>query len=68
MYVFNTGRYFVKNATLDASAAADTAENEPKEVYLRFTEGKPANFCTDRQTMQLVLEFWFDFQSVKATI
>ena len=27
----------MKDATLDASAAARTAENEPKEVYLRFT-------------------------------
>ena len=35
----NTGGYFVKHAIFDASAAADTAENEPKEVYIRFTKG-----------------------------
>ena len=40
VYILNAGRYFVKNATLDASAAARTAENEPKEVYLRFAKGK----------------------------
>ena len=36
-YILNAGHYFVKNATLDASAAARPAEKEPKEVYLRFT-------------------------------
>ena len=40
VHVSNTERYFVKNATLDASAAARTAENEPEEVYLRFPKGK----------------------------
>ena len=33
-YISNTGRYFVKNASLDASGAGRTAENGPKQVFL----------------------------------
>ena len=40
---------FVKNATLDASAAARTAENEPEEVYLRFRKGKAVPFENARE-------------------
>ena len=43
-------------------------------VICDFPQGRPypkkighANFFTDRQTMQIVLEFLFDFQSIKAT-
>ena len=36
VYVLNAGRYFVKNATLDASAAGHTAENGSKQVFLRI--------------------------------
>ena len=35
-YILNAGRYFVKNATLDASAAGHTAENGSKQVFLRI--------------------------------
>ena len=38
-----------KNATLDASAAARTAENEPEEVYLRFPKGKALPFENARE-------------------
>ena len=48
-YVLCTKRYFVKNATLDASAAARTAENEPEEVYLRFPKGKALPFENARE-------------------
>ena len=48
-YILNAGRYFVKNATLDASAAARTAENEPEEVYLRFPKGKALPFENARE-------------------
>ena len=37
------------NATLDASAAARTAENEPEEVYLRFPKGKALPFENARE-------------------
>ena len=36
-YILNAGRYFVKNATLDASAAGHTAENGSKQVFLRIS-------------------------------
>ena len=39
----------MKNATLDASAAARTAENEPEEVYLRFPKGKAVPFENARE-------------------
>ena len=48
-HILNAGRYFVKNATLDASAAARTAENEPEEVYLRFPKGKALPFENARE-------------------
>ena len=35
-YILNAGRYFVKNAILDASAAGHTAENGSKQVFLRI--------------------------------
>ena len=37
VYGLSTGRFFVKDATLDASAAAHTAENEAKQVLLVLT-------------------------------
>ena len=40
----------VKNGALDASVAVDTAENEPKEVYLRFPKGNDRVFIVGRST------------------
>ena len=39
----------MKNASLDASAAARTAENEPEEVYLKFPKGKAVPFENARE-------------------
>ena len=69
MFASRTECNSAKNATLDASAAARTAENEPEEVYLRFPEGNtsiqvPKKPCMEphgatRTHMQLIFKVRF---------